>query len=152
MASPESFVLDRIRSAMPSASFRPPATPAMIDASERAVGVIFPDWLREIYLACNGFVGPTGVRYLYPLEGPEGLVEFTLFLRMEWSLPWLDRAVVFSDNGVGTSCTVHWAACDGRLIEWCYGDGGEFTVVDGTFYEVLRSQQTLWSEVEGDTA
>ncbi len=150
MSFAEQSVLERIRSAMPDASFDPPATVALIDAAESAVGVSFPDWLCEIYLACNGFRGPTDVRYLYPLDGREGVVEFTLFLRTEWSAPWLNRAIIFSDNGVGGTCTVHWAACDGRLIEWCYGDGDKYTVVDGDLYDVLRREQALWDDMEGD--
>ena len=150
MSFAEQSILNRIRSAMPDASFDPPATSAMIDAAEGALGVPLPDWLREIYLACNGFRGPTDVRYLYPLDGREGVAEFTFFLRTEWSLPWLSRAIVFSDNGVGGTCTVHWAALDGMLIEWCYGDGEEYTVVDGDLYDVLSREQVMWDEMEDD--
>lgn len=150
MSSPDQSVLDRIRAVMPSASFNPAATPDMLDDAERSLGVALPDWLREIYLACNGFRGPTDVRYLYALDGNDGAVEFTSFLRTEWSLPWLDRAIVFSDNGIGGSCTVHWAILDGQLIEWCYGDDGEYTVADGDLFGLLAREQAFWDDIEAN--
>jgi hypothetical protein len=150
MSSADHSVLGRIREVMPSAVFDPPATAAMLNAAERSLGVALPDWLREIYLACNGFRGPTDVRYLYTLDGDDGAIEFTSFLRTEWSLPWLDRAIVFSDNGVGGSCTVHWAILDGQLIEWCYGDGGDYTLADGDVFALLAREQALWNETDAN--
>lgn len=152
MDSRQQTVLDRIQAVMPEASFDLPATSEMIARAEQALAVPFPEWLRTIYLACNGFRGPTAVRYLYPLDGRDGAVEFTLFLRSEWSLPWLDRTIVFSDNGIGGSSTVHWAICDGKLIEWCYGDGGEYTLADGDLFDLLAREQSLWDDIDANPA
>ena len=124
----------------------------MLDGAERSLGVQFPDWLREMYLACNGFRGPTKVRYLYALDGRDGVVEFTLFLRTkDWSPPWVARAIVFSDNGIGGTLTNHWAILNVQLIEWCYGDGGQYTVAKGDMFALLAREQALWDVTEANT-
>ena len=141
-------ILARIRSVMKVTNVNPPATEAMVEGVEEALGVAFPPWLRRIYRACNGFSGPTGVHYLWPLDGREGVQEFTLFLRAEEYWPdWLDRAIVFSDNGLGGSITVHWAALNGNLVEWCYGDSERFDVLEFDLFELWRREQARWDAV-----
>ena len=139
-------VLSKIRAVIEVTAVNPAASRELIDDAERRLDVAFPEWLRAIYRSCNGFCGPTGVRYLYPLEGRDGVVEFTLLLRdAEWSPPWLNRAIVFSDNGAGGTITTHWAVLDGNLIEWCYGDGAEFTVLECDLLGLWRRDQCLWN-------
>ena len=150
MASVEKSILDRIRSVIQVTWHGEPATEEMIRAAEQALGVELPHWLREIYLGCDGFSGPTNVHYLYPLEGPGGVRAFTLFLRSEWALPWLERAIIFSDNGVGTSCTVHWGALDGKLITWCYGDEGAFSYLDCNLFDEWRREQEKWDSLDNE--
>lgn len=148
MGNASDRVLARIRSAIETTSINPPATPKMIESVERGLGVPFPPWLRSIYLACNGFCGPTGVGYLWPLEGEYGVEAFTHFLRNDPNWPdWLDRAIVFSDNGVGGTITVHWAALDGKLIEWCYGDNEAFTILNIDLFELWAREQKMWDEI-----
>jgi hypothetical protein len=142
--------LSSIYAVMEVSSHEPPADIAVLEQAERRLGVVFPDWLRVFYLNCNGFRGPTGVRYLYPLDGPDGVLSFTEFVRMEWGFPWLQRAIVFSDNGLGGSTTVHWAALDGKLIEWCYGDDGEYTVLDFDLLVLWAREQQRWNAVKAD--
>lgn len=137
--------LSSVRNVMEISAHEPPTDIALLEETERQLGVTFPDWLRVLYLSCNGFAGPTGVRYLYPLDGPDGVLSFTKFVRDEWRLPWLRRAIIFGDNGLGGSITVHWAALDGRLIEWCYGDGGEYTVLDFDLLELWAREQQNWN-------
>ena len=82
----------------------PPGIPMAesIADTEARLGVPMPPWLRQVYECCNGFSGPTGVAMMYPLDGYEGVGEFNLFLRgLEWAPTWLDRAIVFGDNGAG---------------------------------------------------
>src|SRR5262245_58065153 len=130
MSSPNpDQILSQIRAVMEVTSFYSPASSELIEEVERRLAVNFPEWLRRVYLACNGFSGPTGVSYLYPLDGHDGVLEFTQFLREEdWSPPWLSRAVGFGENGAGGSITTHWLVMDGNLIEWCYGHGADYTV------------------------
>src|SRR5687768_1962049 len=126
-----------LREAMRVESFGPPAHPDRIAEAEQRLGVEFPSWLRDLYLACDGFTGPTAWPYLLPLGGRDGVIEFNEFLRGEdWAPVWLPRAVVFAtDTGSGTG-TVNFAVLDGELIEWCLGDGSEYTAFDGTIYDL----------------
>jgi hypothetical protein len=115
---------------------------------ERKLSVAMPPWLREVYLACNGFLGPFGVCYLYHLDGSEGVGDFTLFLReQEWAPRWLARAIVFGYIGGSGSTTTHTAALDGQLIEWCYGDGEAFRALEGGLFELWRRIQEEWDDL-----
>ena len=149
--SPENA--DRVRQhlldVMRVETFYPPADASAIAAAEAKVRVAFPHWLRELYLACNGFRGPTQWEYLIPLEGREGLVEFTEFLRAEdWAPPWLSRAVVFGSDINSGTLTTHFVALDGKLVTWTLGDAGEFVPFDGTVYDLYRREQAGWDELK----
>jgi len=154
MREPEpGLTLARIREVIEVRAYLPPPGIAALEETERALGVPFPGWLRDVYLACNGFEGPAGVRYLWPLEGREGVLLFTKFLRSEdWSPSWLDRAIIFGDNGVGGSITTHWAALDGKLIEWCYGDGAAYSVLDCGLLGLWKREQDKWDAVRAREA
>jgi hypothetical protein len=124
--------------------------PELIAAVERKLAVGFPPWLREVYLCCNGFLGPSGECVLYPLDGSEGVGDFTLFLRGQaWSPPWLKRAVVFGHIRGDGSLTTHSVALDGQLAEWCYLHGDRFTVLAGSLFELWRQIQADWEEAVG---
>jgi hypothetical protein len=121
----------------------------LIAEVERRLGVPMPPWLRKVYLHCNGFLGPTRECILYPLDGTEGVGEFTLFLReQDWSPPWLERAIVFGYIGGSGSTTAHSAALDGQLIEWCYGDGEVFTALQGGLFDLWRRIQARWDDID----
>jgi hypothetical protein len=36
----------------------------------------------------------------------------------------------------------------GHLIEWCLGDGAEFTRCDGSVYDLYRREQAGWDEIQ----
>jgi hypothetical protein len=149
MALSESL-LDRISTVMRVDQHFPPADPAEVDQVERELGVPFPDWLRRIYLASDGFVGPSGVRYLYRLKERNGVSDFNLFLRQEWTdATWLKDAIVFGDNGLGGSSTVQWGTLNGRLVEWCLGDGPEYQLLDVDIFGLWEREQRTWDELEG---
>ena len=46
-------VRQALREAMRVESFGPPADPATIMAAADRLGVAFPPWLRDLYLACH---------------------------------------------------------------------------------------------------
>lgn len=138
---PASPTLARIR----TENEGPPATVEQVSAVERGLRVAFPRWLRELYLACDGFNGPTGVGYFFPLTGEGSVANQNLFLRaQEWAPPWLDRAVLFGTGAAGGSITVFWGALGGDLIEWCIGDGHEYTRLDGDVFDLWRREQAQW--------
>jgi hypothetical protein len=166
MAPPEADpVLAQIRAVIAVTAFHPPplrplfepdgrrlAVPLteLVEDTERRLGVAMPPWLRAIYHSCNGFAGPYGVGILYHL-GSEGAADFTLFLREQpWSPPWLKRAIVFGYVGGSGSTTTHSVALDGKLVEWCYGDGAKFTVPEGDLFDLWRRIQASWDALHGD--
>ena len=148
MAPPES-ILEQISAVMRVEQYFPPTDSADIDQVERELGVPFPHWLRRLYLASNGFIGPTGVRYLYRLREPNGMSDFTVFLRQEWAdAAWLKHAIIFGENGLGGSSTVQWGTLDGQLIEWCYGDGIEYQLLNFDVFGLWAREQRMWDELE----
>jgi hypothetical protein len=146
-------IIDRISAVMRVTQYFPPADPKDVDHVEQELGVRFPPWLRQIYAAADGFLGPTEVRYLYPLLPTNGVLDFTRFLRADWrDAVWLQRAIVFAENGLGGSLTTHWAALDGQLIEWCYGDGAEYRVLDVDIFAVWAREQLKYDAAEAELA
>jgi hypothetical protein len=124
-------------------AFHPPADPVAVAAAETRLGVALPAWLRALYLACDGFVGPTGWDgYLLPLEGRDGLVGYTEFLRHdgEGMPPSMARAIVFGHQGYSFTISTHFAALDGALVTWNFGDD-DFAPFDGTVYDLYRREQ-----------
>jgi hypothetical protein len=96
----------------PAGVFGAPCTEVEIATAERALGHKLPPILQELYRAFDGFVGPTGTQFLYPLlKSPHkmktSLVEYTKFLRTEFRgskgyIPeLLQRSVAVGDTGIG---------------------------------------------------
>lgn len=121
----------------------PGPMPGLIADAQQRLGVAFPQWLRFIYEACNGFATHTGECILYPLHGYDGVTEFNLFLRGEkWQPSWISRAIVFGYTGGSGSITTHTVALDGELVEWCYNDGEQVRPREDLF--------VVWKRVEAD--
>jgi hypothetical protein len=87
-----------IRSHFAGRRFGAPCTPEQIAAAEAKLGIRMPDPLRELYLAFDGFRGPTNAQYLFPLvsctDRGSSLFEMTRFFR-DWKLVNLSRFVFF---------------------------------------------------------
>ena len=142
-------VRKRIEAVMRVEEFSDPAPPDAIDAAERELGVPIPAELREIYHACNGFAGPTWTRYLSSLQDA---IKLTRMERQNWgeSYPWLEKAALFGRNGVGGSLTVQWGvlrSCPDEILEWCYGDGGEYTLLSMTWYDLWARERRFVEEL-----
>ncbi len=120
----------------------------LIDDVERSLGVSMPDWLRTVYLGCNGFGGQYSGNVLSQLDGDAGVRDFTQFLRkQDFSPPWIHRAIVFGHLQGSGSITTHSVALDGQLLEWCYGDGAEYTVLEPDLLALWRRLQEVWDSV-----
>lgn len=82
-----SKIFQRLKAALPKASFQPPASKKQIERVEKALNVSFPEWLRELYLCCNG-IENGGYVYLYALQKSDAfsqsLLSWNQFLRSEW--------------------------------------------------------------------
>jgi len=125
-------IFERLRAAIPTATFHPPASEAQIVRVERLLGSPFPDWLRELYLRCNGISGAAfGDPYLYPLEtgNEHSLLGQNEYFRSEWDdkLDWykeVDPTADWENRDIrdlliiGRCHTINWAieVAGGRQI------------------------------------
>jgi hypothetical protein len=136
-------VRQRLREVIRIEAFHPPADPAAVAAAEARLSAAFPAWLRTLYLACDGFVEPTGWDgYLLPLGGSNGLVGYTECLRhdTECMPPSMARAIVFGCQGYSFTISTHFASLDGVLVTWNFGND-DFAPFDGTVYDLYRREQ-----------
>jgi hypothetical protein len=133
----------------PSGSrLRVPMT-TLLEQTERRLGVPFPEWLRTIYLHCNGFSAPIGSCSLFRLDGADGVLEFNLFLRtQEWAPSWFKRGILFMDRRVSWTINTHWAALDGQLIEWQPQEYEHYTVLDCDLFELWRREQERYDALD----
>jgi hypothetical protein len=68
-------------------SFGAPCTEADIRRAEASLGEPLPAILCELYLAFDGFLGPTNASFFWPLFSREGLVEMNQFYRGDALFP-----------------------------------------------------------------
>jgi len=111
----------------------------LIERTEQGLGVPLPDWLKAVYLSCNGFSGPCS---LFRLDGASGVLEFNLHLRQqEWALSWFRRAILFMNRRVSWTIDTHWWALDGQLIEWWPQDGERYRVLSCDLFGLWEREQ-----------
>jgi hypothetical protein len=133
-----------VRRSFEGFEFGPPCTHGDLARAERELGHALPAILRDLYLAFDGFLGPTAAPFFYPLlpgGEPEilSLVGLTLFLRGEDYFPeFLQEAVVFGDYGCGSHWGIRLNSPD-ELFEWYPSDGHHYSVVEG-------NPMTVWVE------
>lgn len=99
--------------------FGPPCTVSDIERAEAVLREPLPTAIRELYLAFNGFLGPTDARFFWTLFGRNGLVEMNQFIRGEDMLPQalVGKCPFFGSDGCGT----HWGFkqdLPDRIIRW----------------------------------
>src|SRR5262245_61041658 len=163
MRSPEPDpVLARIEQVLSVAEFYPPPLRPLfepdgrrlrvpmadlIERTERGLGVPFPDWLRAVYLSCNGFRGTCS---LLSLDGAGGVLEFNLAVRQqEWAPAWFRRAILFMNGGGTWTMNAHWWALDGQLVEWYAQDGEQYTVLDCDLFGLWAREQERADQLAG---
>lgn len=124
--------------------FGAPATPEDLLRAEEALGHPVPPPLRELYLAFDGFSGPTHAQFFWPLFAPNGLVEFNRFLRNGDEFPhdFVSSCVFFGDEGVGSMWGIKQDLPD-SIILWDATWGEEYEVVGTCPLEV-------WEQAKGD--
>jgi hypothetical protein len=138
---------EEVRSQFADYPFGPPCTEAEIRKAEAALGESLPEMLVELYLAFDGFLGPTNAEFMWRLfandERTSGLVEMNQFLRGDDLFPQhlISQCLFFGDNG----CGPYWGTkrdLIGKVIQWDAEWGDDFEVVGDTLLEVwLREKQ-----------
>jgi hypothetical protein len=145
------FKPEDVRRAFPEGIFRKPATAAAIAQAEHELGHSLPDQLRNLYLEFDGFQGPTGANFLFPVfewAGPnsESLLTYTQFFRGEDYFPdWLEHAVALGDNGTGTTWFVLLNQGE-RLVRWD-AEWEEYKHVDGSLLDAWVAGRKIYESI-----
>ena len=142
---------DEVKALFPGRHFGAPATEADLCRAEVALGEPLPPVLRELYLAFDGFRGPTDAAFLWPLFAPEGLVEMNQFYRDDDLFPQdlISRCVFFGDNG----CGPQWGIVRDRpdaVIEWDAGWGAEFRAAGATPLDAWRAAKRMYDSLDAE--
>src|SRR5438132_7173472 len=92
---------DEVRALFAGHSFGAPWNDADVRKAEAALGESLAPVLRELYLAFDGFRGPTNAAFFWPLFGREGLVEMNQFYRGDDLFPQelISHVLFYDDNG-----------------------------------------------------
>jgi hypothetical protein len=148
------FTANDVRRAFPDAIFAPPAKPEAIAEAERRLGHELPPQLRSLYVAFDGFLGPTNAPFLLPVlhpprSGAESLTTYTEFFRAEDYMPdWLQRAIVCGDNGTGTG----WFLLldeGNRVVRWD-AEWEEYESVEGNLLDDWCREKELYDSIRRD--
>jgi hypothetical protein len=124
---------DDVRACFAGFTFGSPCPESEISRAESELGATLPAVLRELYLAFDGFNGPTGAAFFWPLfghvENSPGLVEMNLFYRGDDLFPQglVSQCIFFGDNG----CGPQWGMkrdVPGKVILWDAAWGDEYEV------------------------
>jgi hypothetical protein len=129
--------------------FGPPCGEADLQRAEATLGVPLPVTLHELYLAFDGFLGPTGARFFWPLFGYPGLVRSNQFYRDEDLFPreLVSRCLFFGEDGCGPVWGFH-ANQPGKVIRWDPEWGDDFEVVGDTPLDVWRTAKGWYDSSE----
>lgn len=145
------FKPEDVRQAFANGVFRGPATAAAIVQVEQALGHALPDQLRSLYLAFDGFQGPTDANFLFPVleqatSGSESLLTYTQFFRGEDYFPeWLQRAIAVGENGTGATWFMLLEEGE-RLVRWD-AEWEEYEEVEGTLLDAWIAERKLYESV-----
>jgi hypothetical protein len=125
--------------------------PCSSDEFEQAQGELghrLPDALVEVYTQANGFNGPTGAAFLYPLISTTkatSAVSHTLYLRSDPVQPefWA-HCIAFGDFGVGGYWGIE--VTTQRIFEWWPEDGDEITYIESSINELWRKKEAWYAK------
>jgi SMI1 / KNR4 family (SUKH-1) len=140
---------DEVRTLFADYRFGPPCTDSNIQSAEAALGEPLPPVLRDLYLAFDGFRGPTNERFLWPLFGPEGLVAMNHFFRGDETFPQevVSQCLFFGDYGLGPLWAIK-RDLPGKVIKWD-GEWDDFEVAGDSPLDVWRRQKEWFESLEG---
>jgi hypothetical protein len=133
-------------------SFGAPCSDAEVQRAEAALGERIPGVLRELFLAFDGFLGPTDSVFFWPLFagkwGDYGLVDLNRFLREDDEFPrdLVSRCIFFGDDGGGPFWGIK-RDLPGKVIEWEASWGDEFNVVGENPLEVWIEAKKGYEEL-----
>jgi len=117
---------------------------------EQILDFSLPQELRNFYRAVNGFVGPSNVRFLYPLSRKERFSRTTMLglTQILRSLPDAEplwrNAVAFGDYGIGS---IWGMTSDAHIFEWWQQDAADPFFLDLSLRELWNDRGRLFSSI-----
>lgn len=137
-----------VRSLFLGYCFGPPCTEADIRRAEQALGEPLPPVLRELYLAFDGFRGPTEAGFFWPLFATEGFVEMNLFYRGDDLFPQelVTRCMFFGEGGGGPQWGIK-LDLPGKVIKWNASWGTDFEIVGDAPLDVWQQEKELYDSL-----
>ena len=140
---------DEVRALFVGQHFGAPSTEADIRRAEALLCEPLPPVIRELYLAFDGFLGPTDAGFFWPLFGAEGLVEKNRFLRSNDLFPQklVSQCLLFGDNGCGPQWGIK-RDRPGKVIQWDAEWGTDFEVVGDSPIDVWKSEKPLYDATD----
>jgi SMI1 / KNR4 family (SUKH-1) len=140
---------DQVRALFAGQRFGAPCTVADVRSAEVALGEPLPPVLRELYLAFDGFFGPTNAGFFWPLFGVHGLVRMNKFYREQlyhgaplFPQDLVSQSLFFGDHG-GSAV---WGIKNdllGKVIQWDPACGDCFDIVGSSPLEAWRKEKEL---------
>jgi len=116
--------------------------------AEQILGSRLPPAIRDLYLAFDGFQGPTNARFMWPLLGKDGLVEFNLFLRngSEFPKSFGSSCVFYGDAGIGDMWGIKDDLHD-RVIRWSASWGEDYEESGATPLEAWLKEKSSYEQL-----
>jgi cell wall assembly regulator SMI1 len=139
---------DAVRSLFAGYTFGPPCTEADLRLAEAVLGEPLPPVLRQLYLAFDGFRGPTEARFFWPLAGYEGLVELNQFYRGDDLYPQelVTQCVFFGDGGGGPQWGIK-RDLPGKVIRWNASWWTEFEIAGDSPLDAWRVEKQSYDSL-----
>ena len=150
------FTPTDVRRVFPGNAFGLRVVAETFAAAERELGHALPSQLIDLYLEFNGFLGPTGAPFLFPLfdrSGTRGetLVSYTKFFRSEGYFPeWVQRAVVVGDNGTGAA----WFMLldeECKVVVWD-AEWEDYESIEGSLLDAWVKEKEFYDSLAGPDA
>jgi len=140
--------LRRLKSAVRELSMAAPCPEPKIQTAEKRLGQRLPDVLRAVYKITNGFCGPTGAQFLWPIgRQRQSLVGLNLFFRQDLFPPMVRNWVLFGDEGGGAMWAIDPKKPD-QVIRWDAEWGDDFEIAGQDPFEAWARKQAAYDEAE----
>jgi hypothetical protein len=143
----------QVRALFSGCSFGEPASDAELAGAENELGEAIPDVLKQLYLAFNGFRGPTNAAFLWPLS-PRVEDELSLTATNRWlrdeeePRPGFARQYLFfGDAGIGSMWGID-KSPPGKVILWDPEWGEDFEDAGADPLEAWLAEKKRYDDIE----
>ena len=146
---------EMVKAAFFDARYGTPCSDDDIRRANIALGEEMPEILQTLYRAFNGFLGPTGAGFFWPLfasaKNPTGLVETNNFFRLRVNDPFppeiVTQCLFFGDNGIGAQWGFR-KDLPGKVIKWDAEWGLDFELAGENPLDAWVAEKKFYEDIE----